>query len=320
MNQRQQLHARGFTLMELLVVVGIMLMLITIAFPVIASITAQASTTVGINAVGMAGTTAQAYATRPKDFSNLDLDPLPPIVVVGDPRDIATYNGVAAIFTPASEIRITENVAAAVATNGRFLERIDETRALIDGGTFPHGKHHNGFVDVLVDYITLPSDAGVAGITRDGSIDANGPPLLLAPPFALWFDHNGSLVAGSGNHEFVYYNGHDSRDGYDITTRRRSNYNPDMYDPSSSDFNPTHWDAKPQRYTLPFERIETVVGVYVYSKRDFRAAAAAARNGNDFSWTASSANTERWNWMQDNARLVIFSRQSGTTLRKLTDR
>ncbi len=295
---------RAFTLVEMLVVVGVIALTVGIAFPTITAMTRDTDKTVGINAVGIAGTTARAYATRDKQGSFEGLD----LIRATIPADEGSYSGVAAIFTPANEVRITENIAGAF-DSGFPLERIDVSGGQMAGGDDQDAKHHNGFIDILVDYITLPADAGVAGVTRDNS---SGPPTLIAPPFAVWFNAAGGLVVGNLDTDHVYYDSNYDGD-YDISDGRPTNYDPTPYDPRDGNYQPGNWNGTQQKYELPFEKIETVAGLYVYSKRAFRQSGLA--------WGTSS-NAQIWQWLdtEGNGTLILFSRQSGVTFRERVDR
>lgn len=303
----------AFTLIELLVSVAIIAIVLSISFPFIRALARDTDVATGVNAAAMGGTVAQAYATKESfvwQSSAIDLMQVPPFPIGNTSPDPGLYSGVAAIFTPANEIRITRNIATAYDTSAtpEPLERKPDAATAAQPGIEPLSKHLNGFTDILVDYITLPGDAGVAGITRTA---AGGEPLLIAPPFALWFSPSGTLMVGPDDHEHVYYDAAPRNGRYDVLNDRPAGYNPDLWDPQSGQYDPTNWDSTASRYGMPFEKIETIIGVLVYSKREFRSAG--------LNWTGGSTNTELWDWLRENGKLVMFSQQTGLALRGTTD-
>ena len=308
----------AFTLIEMLVVIAIIVIMMSISFPFISALSRDTDVATGVNAVALAGTTAQAYSTKGQlvwGSPDLMQDPPNPLYAGNITPDPGVFSGVAAIFTPANEIRLTKNIANAF-DNGVPLERKPDVATPAQPGTEPLSKHLNGFEDLLVDYITLPGDAGVAGITRVAppTLQPTDPPLLIPPPFTLWFTPNGTLVVGDDDHEFVYYDASPADGRYNTNSDRAGvigGYNPDEWDPQSADYDPTNWDGTADRYGMPFEKIETVIGVLVYSKREF--------NNAGLNWTGGNTNTELWDWLRENGKLVIFSQQTGLALRGTTD-
>lgn len=297
----------GFTLVEMLVVVSILVISIGIAIPALSVMQEGASTSVGVNAVQIAAATARGYSNRTdREF----LSPLIPATVEPEQGE---YSGYAALFTPANEIRIVENYEGARRGNGDPLERLDHTGALQQAPTNvgPVPRHLNGFLDGpiaegAIEYITLPSDAGVAGIIR---VNSGGVPMLLAPPFAIWFDANGQLVTGDAANSAdrcIYYDGN-YNGVYDITDNRLGGYNPDPYDPTSSSFDQLNAVSSTGRYVVPLEQIEAVVGVWIYEKRAFNSAGLG--------WAGGATNQQRWDWLVENGELVMFSVQAGTPMR-----
>ena len=99
--------SRGFTLIEMLVVVSVIAALMAVSFPVLRAMNRNTSQTLSVNAVAIAATTARAYATRNIEFVST--------LMPGTPAEgMGVYSGAAAIFTPANEIRIAENTPAAI--------------------------------------------------------------------------------------------------------------------------------------------------------------------------------------------------------------
>ncbi len=336
----------AFTLIEMLVVIGIIGLVVGLSFPVIRSITADTDLAMGVNTVSMSVTTARAYAVQNRDFAELTRNDFtgngPFADAPGfDANDFEQglpirFSGFAALFTPSGEVRLVENTAKAKDRQRRPLERLFTPRqpgsqaadfndviASTDGEA--PARHLNGFADIEIDAVRLPSTAGLAGIyrTRDQqwSADPNGPPMLIPPPFAVWFDRNGYHVVGDEPHHFVFYDGKretdEQTDGrYDIDSGRPSDYDPAEYDRGSGRFDPDQWNRELNRSFLPFERIETVAGIYVYSKSRFADAVAAGRI-EDWTRMNRSANTGRWEWMRENGRMIVFSRQTGTVVRSV---
>lgn len=337
MNHSANTTRAGFTLIELLVVISIITIVLTLSFPMIGAMRRDTSSSSGVNTITVAIPSARRYATSDITFPN-DLD----TVTVGDQAGV--YSGAAALFTPAGEIRLISQKDAAGSTSSDFVSgsRLLEQHGprVVDEQTgvgLPL-RELNGFKDLNIDYLQLPSDTGVAGINRvSGGPIANkdtGSPLLLPPPFAVWFNQNGYLVATgwdnvSGNtndYQFVYYDGN-----YDSDIRlfgqgsRRATiinnlpadptgYDPDAFNPDSGNFDPNNYNNGAERYELPFEMIEAVIGVYVYSREDFQ---GAVDDGEIEPWSdfSATANDDRWEWMRENGEMLMFSKQTGAMMR-----
>lgn len=292
-------NRRAFTILELLAVVGILILVLAVIFPVINVMTASTRFAAGMNTIAVGSTAARAYATRDKaDLSSL---------VPG-----AQYSGVAILFTPSGELRLVENDQLAVNASGTFLE----------------SSNRNGYVDIPDrDYIHIPKGIGVVGIARNSDDEA----LFLPPPFAIRFDQHGHLLHGrpsTSPDRMVFYDG--NYDGkYESTDERPNFYDPDKWDPESDEFDPGHWNDEKDKYELPFEMIDTVVAVMVYSKADFRNALRYRKGpGLDWGVRAVSHQDEIVRWFQDgrtdaklpgtasDRRPIFFSRYTGAIIRK----
>ena len=332
----------GISLVEMLVVVAIISIVLGLSFPMISAMRSDTSISAGLNTVAVSAASTRRYAT---ENTNFPADLLPDIAsasyTLGGQAGL--YSGAAMIFTPSGEIRLTRNHARArsddlltLGASTNFLERSGPNA----GDNQPVGnpsRELNGFQDIAIDYILLSSDTGVAGINRVSGgtnsmlvADPDGPPLLLPPPFAVWYDQSGYMVATgcditNGNrpndYQFVYYDGRNTglitlRRGRVGSDRGSTAYDPYVYDPNSGSFDPSllmDLSGK-QKYELPFDKLEAVVGVYVYSKSAFD---AAVDNGTIQHWDVMSvsANDDRWDWMRENGQMLMFSKQTGTLMR-----
>ena len=314
----KQIHHQpnsGFTLIEVIAVVSIISLIVLITVPALRAMRRESAVSNGVNSISVMVTTAKVYAARKKvQGGNL----LTPTGVNDGPP---LYSGVAAIFTPAGEIRLAENFTSAwdQAHPGSLpsaiwpLERLGPTREDIQTSIVPE-RELNGFKDLNVDYMLLPIDTGLAGILRNNNAVE---PTVIAPPFALWLDQNGHLVVGNRTYEYVYYDG-DYQNGWNTNPadRRQPDYNPKAYDPEAgSSFDPSNWDDDKKRYKLPFDMIETVIGVFSYSKSAFDSSASDAGSNLDWTISGTSANQQRWEWLKKNGQMLLFSRQSGSLVR-----
>lgn len=300
MNRYTQTSRNGFTLPELIVVTAVAIILLGSLAPALSALRGATQMQAAINTISVATTTARAYAT----LSVNDLD--------GTARDLEDlrYSGTAMLFTPAGELRLVRNDQLARNGSNNLLQT--ET-----------SERRNGYTDITSrDYIQLPRDVGVVGIARNRATLLGL--LLLTPPFAIRFDQNGGLIAGQRNtspQRVVYYDG-DYDGDYETTIRRTAGYDPDRWDPNSPDYTTDRWVSRARvngnwvtvlKYALPFEEIETVVGVIIYSKQDLR------RSGNDH--VASGAQSNPINgaardWIRANGTVLLFSRYSGTLIQQ----
>ncbi len=276
----------GFTVTELLVVISLVALTLGIVLPGVSAMRNMNQTKAAINALGAAVTAARANATVKK----VDLEDINPIYAG------FTHSGVAILFTPAGEMRLVENQQDAVD---------DDTPEPL----FLEALGRNGYRDIpRSDYVKVPRNAGVVGIARNAQ-GASGL-LLLTPPFAVRFTEHGTLIvpesASDDPDRMVYYDG--DYDGYHARSDGRFNgYDADDWDPHSPTYT-DRWDNTVKKYELPFEELETVVGVMVYSKPDLRQA------GLGHSGTASGINTAARDWILANGQAIFFGRHTGTLI------
>ena len=293
----------AFTLIELVVVIVIIGIVIAVLFPALGAMRRSARTTGGQNAVKTAIIAARAYATRDLNARFID---------IASTGKHGQYSGVAALFTPANEIRLVENTPYAVDHKNKLLEIKPPPR-------------QNGYIDIPGrEYIRLPSDIGVMGIRRGGSF--SDPVLrLLAPPFAVRFNERGQLIARS-KEGHVYYDG-DYNGVWTIGSRRPPNYAPHQWDPEASGFKK---DSSARRYQLPFEQVETVAGVIVYEKSSFHQLSPvlageykipdSTKQGDldpELLWLLGKrkSNSNKKIYDHDRAVPLFFSRSAGTVMR-----
>lgn len=278
----------GFTIIELIVTLIIAGVLMGLMLPTLRTITRDWRVQSAYNTVAAAVPAARLYATRDiLDLGNAE---------ISEPIPGAKYSGAAVVFTPAGELRLVEN---------------DQEARDGFGNEYIETKGWNGYKDLKgIDYLRLPVGTGVVGI---GKPDAP----FYAPPFAIRFDENGVLIAGVNGastsddkyHRVVIYD--DDFNGNYSTTQDRSQGNykdPDPYDPESREW-ANNWDATIQKYKLPFEQLETVIGVIVYSKADFEDAG--------LNWGSSSEEEIReWLRTPGNGSVMLFSRYTGVVIRE----
>jgi len=291
---------RAFTLVELLTVLGIMIIVLAIAVPSMNALFNSGRIEAATNAINVAVASARSYAgVQPAEV--FDADP-------NSPAD-GSFSGVAILFTPANEMRLVKNIAYARDGLGRLLEI-----------PVPNPVR-NGYADIEErDYIPLPRSAGVMGIVRDSTGLR-----YLPPPFAVSFNEHGNLVNfgdadHSSNQEYqkflVYYNG-DYNDYFDVDEERDDlAYIVAEWDPDSPDYAPGTNDNEPgidedeNKHRLPFEAVETVVGLYVYDKAPLRDAVDAT----DLEGPGFRPGDPVGDWLENNAQLLMFNQYTGNVI------
>ncbi|MEM6332764.1 MAG: prepilin-type N-terminal cleavage/methylation domain-containing protein [Planctomycetota bacterium] len=196
----------GFTLVELMTVLVIIVFVSAITFPFLGAMSRDIASSNGVNTVQAATTAARAYATRTRGAQVID-------VTLGTN---AEYSGAAALFTPDNLIRIIENsgngisLQSETAPGNPFLEIGFESASPVinpsPGVDFQLPL--NGFSDVEGrEPIVLNPNIGVVGIVRAPNDDPyntiypvrltnSSTTRFIPPPFAVWFNQAGSLVSG----------------------------------------------------------------------------------------------------------------------------
>jgi prepilin-type N-terminal cleavage/methylation domain-containing protein len=276
-----RLSRRGFSLMELLVVISIIGIVIGITFPFINALQSGSRAEAGLNTVGVASDVARQWVGPSRwatDFS----------AAAGG---ASSYSGTAAIFTPTREIRIVVNERAAFDPVDGSLELLVPER--------------NGYKDKFgLDYISIPNGTGLAGIYRNGGNYA-----LIAPPFALAYNAKGNLSMGDFNSR-IYYDS-DLDGSYTLNNIRPANYNfTEWYDADKGDA--TYFDSTAGVYLLPFDAIECVAGIIAYDLDE------AEQAGYDFSSGGAyvqGTDDAAINWLRENGTAVFFSPNTGVMLR-----
>ncbi len=267
----------GFTLTELLVVIGIMVLLMAIGTVGYRAMFTGRRTDAAINAVSAAAGATRAFVGRDRAF------------LVGQP------SGVALVFTPANEIRITENVWYARNTSDHYLEDSDR----------------NGYADIRdMPYFEIPKGVGFVAIMRN----TPGAARFYAPPFAVRFDQDGHLVSGQNDHRLVYYDGN-YNDNWQTSSTRPADYDPAPYNPDEdaayNNGELIHWHEDEGKMELPFEELETVVGVMVFDR------IALKGDGHDLlAASGGVVNPGAADWIRENGAAIFFNRYTGAVVKE----
>ena len=272
-------RSAGFSLMELLVAISIIVIIVGISFPFISAMRSGSRAEAGLNTIGVASDVARQWVGPSRwatDFSTAG-------------GGGAEYSGTAAIFCPTLEVRITVNDRAANGPAGPLELLIPAL---------------NGYADKRnLDYISIPRGTGLAGIWRDPANPGNF--RLVAPPFALAFSEDGHLSFGDASGRIYYdsdYNGQ-----YDTNNTRPAGYEPGDWDRDEAPFNTTEGLRE-----LPFEAIECVAGIIAYDLSDAQA------EGYDFSGGGvyvEGTDDPAIDWLRENGQTVFFSPHTGVMLR-----
>lgn len=276
---------KGFSLIELLVVISIIALVVGITVPFINAMQSGSRAEAGLNTIGVASDVTRQWVGPSRwatDFSSAG-------------AGSASYSGTAAIFTPTRQVRITVNERSAAGPGGGNAGQAGQLELLV--------PQLNGYKDKFgLDYISIPRGTGLAGIYRNGANFT-----LIAPPFALVYDENGHLSYGDAS-SLIYYDG-DNDGSYETADTRPAGYNfLDWYDADRNDA--TKFDPALGTFLLPFDAIECVAGIIAYDLDE------AELEGIDFSGGGSYAegSTEA-DWLRANGTTVFFSPHTGVMLR-----
>lgn len=277
--------SRGFTIIELMVVVAMIAMLIGFSVPLVFKIDELSRDRSGVNTFGVAVTAARAYATRR--------------IADDDEQENASYSGTAIVVTPYGELRLVEN---------------DQRSGL---------EPRNGYKDLSrTEFISLPKGISAVGIARNGT--GAGGLLLLPPPFAIRFNERGHLISDANTADAASENTviYDFGGGYQTSTRP-GGYDLIQYDPDHTDVQRD--PATGKYIQTAFGNLETVVGVIVYSKADFEDAGGQWKGTGSVApefgcktpdGSCGTGMTGVRRWMLDNGTVLFFSRFTGQIIRQ----
>ncbi|MEX0654821.1 MAG: prepilin-type N-terminal cleavage/methylation domain-containing protein [Phycisphaeraceae bacterium] len=280
--------AAGFTIVELLVAIGIIGIIVAIAVPATRSMLTYSRGEAGVNSVSIAVNAARIYNHR---LTQDDLGG------VGLPyADEARYSGTAMIVTPAGEIRL--------AINDQAASRVPHNQL---SGDADNDLLENPFLNMLgyediegIDYITVPRSAGIVGVYRNG-----GDTQFVAPPFAVRINEHGHIAT---DHNYIYYDGdyngvYDTGNTHDFST---------SYDPAEED--PRSTGGVPQtdgKYHLPYEGIPTVAAVLLFDRGEFQATDHAYHSSDAEDWFTEKDNQDNF----VNVTPIYLNPTSGVMLR-----
>lgn len=280
----------GFTITELIVTIGIIGLLIALAFPVLSVLSSSSRVEAGQNIIGMASDVARQWVQAEAWANDASTD--------NNSASNEQYSGTAAIYCPTGEIRIVVNDRNASLNSSPPFEFLEDRFPPLDG-----------YKDLNIDYIQIPTGVGVAGIRRTGQ--GENAIRFIAPPFAIAYNELGQLSYGDANGH-IYYDA-DANNEYDITPfgRRPADYNPDEWSGNGNAINATPMSPSLKK-ELPFEAIECVPGVVIFDQNEYDKA------GFDFDGNAGGIdpvnNPAEWAWLNENGKTIFFSPQTGVAL------
>ncbi len=284
--------------MELMVVVSLIVLLLGFSVPLVFKIDEISRDRSGVNTFGVAVTAARAYATR----RIADLDSVPQ----------AEYSGAAVMVTPMNQLRI-------------IADKQDPTMEAAGFSAYDYDNQTK-----RMEAISMPRGVGVVGITRSSTGIK-----VIAPPFAIRFNRHGQLITEARNtkgsltdaqwadvRRNLVYIDHNLDGAYSTTgTPRPAAYDSGPWDPDVTSNISGKWSAGATDWTLPFDTLESVIGVIVYSKADFEdsggkmstATYTPPAQGCPGGCGTGDAGVSKW--MFANGSVLFFSRNTGNILR-----
>ena len=302
----------GFSLIELLVVISVIVILFTVALPSLRSLTGSGQASAAVNTFSAAVAAARSYA---------GLSP---------PFDYGEYSGCAIIFDTAGQLRLTLNAerfpSDHLTLKNQFL--VDEDGRPLEQPQSSGSNDResvNGYIDAGREYLNMPRGTMAVGILRGGT--GSGTPKLIHPPFAVRFNQSGNLIASNNLDAYpssapnpamlagriVLYDR--NNDGAFITRGSAGSafnnpYGGGTYDvnewmPDSPDFvnNIEH------RTYMPFEKLQTVAGVVFFSTDDMRDAdLELSQGGFEDSFGSGTVGA----WIMEHGVTVFINRYTGS--------
>ncbi|MEO0477518.1 MAG: hypothetical protein AAF085_16360, partial [Planctomycetota bacterium] len=278
--QQTRRRMQGFSITELMVSVGIIVLLIGISYPFLSALNRGSRVEAGLNIAGMSSDVARQWV-QAVSWANDGSTAAP---------TLESYTGTAAIYCPTGEVRIVVNDRTAQASNGTpaFLE--------------DRGRDVNGYRDLSqVEYIQIPDGVGIAGIYKDPN--TSGVVTFIAPPFAVAYNELGQLYYGDTG-GYIYYDA-DRNTQYNTGDTRPNNYNPTQSNEDNASISSDGVSLE-----LPFEAIECVPGIVIYSLNEFEAAGFDFSGGGQVTLASNEGQ-----WLQDNGETIFFSPHTGAALR-----
>ena len=288
-NKSPNAKRRGFTLAELLVVITVIVLLFTVVAPNFSDMISSGIEDSAVSVISAATATARVYATRTQSFS------------------AGSYQGAALLFTPGGEVRIVRHIESAA--DGGNTRLVDKSPPLAGYEDLP-GE----------DFFSLPEAVGVVGVTRGGTA-GSGAVYLMPPPFAVRFNSDGSLISrrtakGSSSNMAMYYNGDigGAGGGYVLSNTRTSSYNANLYDPRSSEYASSNFNAASGKISFAIDGIDTVVAVIAFKMNDFLDAGHKLGGTGASLGTQGQVSATAATWLKNNGRTIYFNRYTGTAI------
>ncbi|MCC5829701.1 MAG: type II secretion system protein [Phycisphaeraceae bacterium] len=175
-------RAPGFSLIELLVVISVLIILAAVALPVLGALRRASLVDNTANTVRVAVTTIRSHAGDP--------------IGARDPEiQGAHYGGVGLSFRLDGDRLVIRPM------------RHDQNGTVGGSLGISQSPPRYRFEDLLnAPTYDIPTGAGVVGITIDG-----GSISMINPPFAIRFDADGRLIAGDGLSQRLFREGADDR-------------------------------------------------------------------------------------------------------------